>query len=232
MTFEEIFSTYYIEFRADSDVPDITDPEYLMAKKFANVAINKWKQVDGVLWNELWTSRAISEEGDDTIVAGQLEYEAPDDFVFPGGYIRLGGGDQSSQILQVYSPEEAQTMRGTFAYFTGNPADGYMLRLSSVADNLAGLAIDYDYYRAPVLMENASDIPDMADPYFIVNSMLADRFRGARNFPAYQTAKRDADSALQNMITRNAMGTPTRGWTIRDTVPGFGSNNINDRFGI
>lgn len=232
MNFSDIFSTYYIEFRADSDVPDITDPEYLMALRFANVAINKWKQVDGVLWNELWTTRADADDGDSTIVAGQLDYAAPDDFVYPGGYIRLGGVDQSSQTLQIYSPEEAQTMRGTFAYFLGNPADGYTLRLSNVADNLAGLAIDYDYYRAPTLMTSGTDIPDMADPYFIVNSMLADRFRGARNFPAYQTAKRDADQALQSMITRNSMGTPTRGWTIRDTIPGFGTNNINDRFGI
>jgi hypothetical protein len=231
MQFSDIFATYYTEFRGDSDVPtDLTDPEWLMAIRFANVAINKWKQVDGVLWSELWTTRSTADDGDATVVANQLEYEAPGDFVLPGGYIRLGGGDQSTQRLQVYSPEEAQTRGGMFAYFTGNPAEGYILHLSAVADNIAGMAIDYDYYRAPTEISASDDIPDMADPYFIIDSMLADRFRAARNFPAYQTAKRDADQRLQNMITRNAMGTPTRGWTIRDTVPGFGATN--DRFGI
>lgn len=230
MEFSDIFATYYTEFRGDSDVPDTTDPEWAMALRFANVAINRWKQADGVLWNELWTTRSTEEDGEDAIVAGQTEYEAPADFVYPGGYVRLGGTDQGSQTLQVYSPEEAQTMGGTFAYFTGNPSAGYLLHIIDVADNLDGLAIDYDYYKGPTLMTRGSDIPEMADPFFIVNSMLADRFRAARNFPAYQTARRDADQSLQNMITRNAMGTPTRGWTIRDTVPGFGSKN--NRFGI
>lgn len=230
MTFDNIFATYYVEFRGDSDVPDSTDPEYLMALRFANVAINRWKQADGVLWNELWTTRALEEDGEDELIADQTTYEAPANFVAPGGYVRLGGSANGTMTIQVYAPEEAQTMSGTFAYFTGNPSAGYTLNFSQVADNLDGLAIDYDYYKSPTHLTRGRDIPDLADPYFLVNSMLADRFRAARNFPAYQTARRDADTALQNMITRNAMGTPTRGWTIRDSVPGFGGNN--NKFGI
>lgn len=230
MNFDSIFSTYYIEFRGDNDIPLTDDPEYAMGMAFANKAIHRWRQVDGVLWNELWTTRAIADDGDDLIVAGQLVYDAPGDFVSPGGYVVLGGPDNSTQRLQVVSPEEAQTMRGTFAYFIGNPSDGYQLVLSNVADNIAGYAINYDYYREPTYFSTGSDVTECADPMFIVDMMTADRFRAARNFPAYQTARRDADMSLKNMITRNAMGNPTHGWTIRDTVPGIGGNNL--KFGI
>lgn len=229
MDFTSLFKKYYIEFRGDTDVPDIDDPEYEMGMTFANVAIARWNQVDGVLWNSLWTTRNTADDGDDTVIANQLVYDAPGDFVMPGGYVRLGG-DQSVQRIQVVQPDEAQTMGGTFAYFTGNPSDGYQLNLSNVAGNIAGYAIDYDYYREPTEFESGGDVSECPDPLFLVHSMVADRFRAARNFPAYQTARRDADMALRNMITRNAMGNPTHGWQVRDSIPGFGANN--NKFGI
>jgi hypothetical protein len=104
MQFSDIFAAYYIEFRGDSDVPtDTTDPEWIIGMAYCNQAINRWKQVDGVLWNELWTTRNTADDGDDTVEVGTLEYETPEDFVMPGGYVRLGGnasGQGNTSSLQ------------------------------------------------------------------------------------------------------------------------------------
>ena len=54
MTWDEIFTAYYSQFRADSDVPSSTDAEYTVGLRMANEAIKYWENYDGTLWNELF----------------------------------------------------------------------------------------------------------------------------------------------------------------------------------
>jgi hypothetical protein len=226
MNFQDIFATYYTQFRGDSEVPETSDPEWTTAIRLANTAIAVWRNVDGVLWNELWSKNSEG-DGSTSLAEGELSYDAPSDFYRPGGFIRLRDGDNNVvDYVKVIDPSEAQAnVGGMYAYFSGSPNLSTQLTFGTApVASQDGLTIDYDYYRQPTMITDGDSQPDMADPYFIVHRMLADRFRASRNPTGYQTASRDADIALQNMIQRNSMGAPYSGWQIPDFNTGvFGT---------
>lgn len=211
MTFADIFTAYYSQFRADSDVPTSTDDEYTVGMRLANEAINYWENYDNTYWKELWTNlQSASTGATTTITTGTQTYAAPTAFKEAGGNVRVldtGGG-----ILQEYpiiEPHEVQ-FKGTddtYAYFTQAVTGLFTLHINPApTSNLNGKSIDYDYYKTATLFTTGTSTTEMANPYFIVHRMLASQFRAARN-PYYTSAKSDAENTIRVMQLHNNSGT-------------------------
>lgn len=211
MTFSDIFTAYYSQFRADSDVPTSTDDEYTVGMRLANEAINYWENYDNTYWKELWTNlQSASTGATTTITTGTQTYAAPTAFKEAGGNVRVldtGGG-----ILQEYpiiEPHEVQ-FKGTddtYAYFTQAVTGLFTLHINPApTSNLNGKSIDYDYYKTATLFTTGTSTTEMANPYFIVHRMLASQFRAARN-PYYTSAKSDAENTIRVMQLHNNSGT-------------------------
>jgi len=219
MTFDDIFEAYYAQYRAEADTPASTDDEYPVAMRLANEAVNRWQNYDNTMWHELWTTAQREGDGDLTVVAGTTEYAAPDNFKNPGGMVVLkDSGGVTVHRYGLVNPEDVQFMSDTanYAYFVGNPADGFTLVLNPAPlPNMDGYNIDYLYYKYATKFTTGTDITEMADPYFVVHRALANRFRSSRN-PYYSSAKTDAEDALRTMQLTNNSGSWDNPWQVPD----------------
>lgn len=121
ITFDEIFTAYYSQYRADSDVPASTDDEYTVGLALANEAVNRWAHYDATYWNELFTTLQLDGGGDQTITTGTTTYLAPGNFKEAGGYVRVKNSDGNTvQSYPIIQPHEVQ-FKGddaTYCYFS------------------------------------------------------------------------------------------------------------------
>ena len=224
MDFNTIFETYYGLYRAEADTPASTDDEYTVALMLSREAITRWSNYDGTYWKELFTTLQSSTQVlpalVTTVSTGVSTYTAPTDMREAGGFVKLldanGNTVQSYPIIEV---EQAQFKgdSSTYCYFTGDPNNGFVLHLNPAPGaSLNGLAIDYVYYKKPTYFTTGTDLPEMADPMFIVHRMLANRFRVSRN-PYYSSAKIDAEDCLRTMQADNISGNWSDPWKLQDS---------------
>lgn len=217
MNWDAIFAAYYMQYRLEADTPTSDDDEYKIAIPLANEAINRWASYDGTYWRELFVQ--LSDNTSQTVAQDTTSYDCPSDMREPGGFVVLK--DSTGNIVRRYAiiePENIQfhNQAAHFCYFTGNPNSGFTMHLNPTPDTaIIGLTIDYIYYKKPTLITRANSKPEMADPYFIVHRMLANRFRGSRN-PYYQSAKNDAEDVLRTMQLANNSGTWANPWQVAD----------------
>ncbi len=217
MDFDSIFTAYWTQYRADSNIPASTDTEYTVGLRLANEAINHWATYDNTFWKELYTTLQTTEGG--SISTGVTQYACPSDFKQAGGHVKvLDSNGKTQQLYPIIEPQDVQFKGSneTYAYFTGDPNTGYFLNINpSPTSTLNGLDIDYVYYKAPTLFTTGTDITEMSDPYFIVHRMLASRFRSSRN-PYYEDALRDSENALGKMKMVNESGNWANPWSLAD----------------
>ena len=210
MDFNSIFAEFYTLYRAEAQVPDEDDDEYTIGLRFANNAINRWANYDSVYWKELFETNQNDGSGAQTIVTAQTEYDAPSNMRESGGFIKAL--DSSGNVVQkwpILDPQDVQFKddNSTFAYFTGDPSNGFTLHLNpSPGTSLNGKSIDFVYYKTPTEFEDGDSITEVPNSRFIVQHMLANRFRASRNWTGYQTALRDAEDALKGMKQDNDSG--------------------------
>lgn len=223
MTFSEIYTAFYSLYRGDADVPASTDDEYTVGMRLANEAITRWANFDSTYWKELFTTlqgtTQVSPALVKTITTGDTTYTAPTAFREAGGSVRvLDSNGNTVQTYPIIEPHEKQFKgdSSTYAYFDGNPKDGYVMHLNPAPTaNLNGLNFDYDYYKYPTLFTTGTDVTEVPNPYFIVHRMLAQQFRVSRN-PYYSSALRDSEDSLKIMQTDNNSGTWSNPWTQSD----------------
>lgn len=207
MDFDAIFAAFWSQYRADSDIPASTDPEYIVGMRLANEAINHWETYDGTVWKVLYGH--FKDEENTTISTGTTQYDAPSNFKKEEGKVRVL--DASGKTVQTYPVIDIREVQfkadnATYAYFSGNPADGFVLNVNPAPpSSLNGLRIDYPYRKTATLFTTGTDVTEMTDPYFIVHRMLANRYRASRN-PYYNDAKQDAENSLGKMKTDNDDG--------------------------
>lgn len=232
MDFQSIFSEYYTQLRGDSDIPDSTDDEWKIAIQLCNQSIRRWDRIDGILWNELFALLSDADDGDTTVVTGITDYEVPTNFRKPGGWVMyIDSSGNTVKRLKVVQPYETQLYTDTsdWAYFSGDPNNGFTLHVNPAPTTAeSGLTLQYMYYKKPTYLttsETGTTLLEMNDPNFVVQDMLASRFRSTRVWPAYQTARKDADQSLSNMINDNAAGTNFNNWHVPDSSgdDGFGT---------
>lgn len=217
MDYDTIFEQFYTLYRAEATTPAITDDEYIIGIRLANNAIRRWSNYDNTFWKTLFTTAQTDGTGGVvTTTAGTATYAAPTAMKEAGGVVRLLDGTDTQKVLPIIEVEEVQFKSddATYAYFTGNANSGFTLHLNPAPDT-SGLNIDYVYYKNPTLITTGTDKPDMQDADFIVNHMLADRFRASRN-PYYGTAKTDAKDILIQMKFQNDSGTWANPWSLKD----------------
>ena len=218
MDYDEIFAAYYAQYRAEADTPNSSDDEYKIGIPLANEAINRWSNYDNTMWQGLFQTLQRSGDGDLTITSGTTEYATPGDMKLAGGKIRIfDSANNTIARVKIINPEDEQFQpdSATFAYFIGDPNNGFTLVFSKIDTTWIGKSINYVYYRKPTLIEDGTTVVDMSDPYFIVHRMLANRFRSSRN-PYYTSAKSDAEDALRTMQLQNNSGTWANPWTLPD----------------
>lgn len=220
MDFDSIIQNYYTLYRGEATAPTSTDDEYTVGMRLANNAINRWANVDAMYWKELFTTTADNSTGATlTIATGDSTYAAPTAMQEAGGYVKIKDGTDTIQEIPIIEPQEAQfkSEEGTYAYFTGDPNNGFTLHLNPAPDaSLNGKTLWYAYYKKPTEFTTGTDKTEMANPWFIIHHMLANRFRVSRNFGGYQTAMRDAEEALKNMQQDNNSGTWANPWSLAD----------------
>ena len=218
--FNDIFAQYYSLYRGEADTPASTDDEYTVALALSKEAITRWANYDGTYWKELFTTAGTNGTGASlTIVAGTSDYAAPTAMREAGGFVRVKDADGFTvQSYPIIEPEQVQFRNdlATYAYFTGDPNNGFTLHLNPAPDaTLAGLTLDYTYYKKPTYFTTGTDKTEMADPMFIVHRMLANRFRISRN-PYYSSAKIDAEDCLKTMQMDNNSGNWADPWSLVD----------------
>jgi hypothetical protein len=221
--FNDIFAQYYSLYRGEADTPASTDDEYTVALALSKEAITRWANYDGTYWKELFTTLGSSAQVSPalvrTVATGDSTYVAPTDFREAGGFVKLKDSDGFTvQSYGILEPEQVQFRNdlATYAYFTGDPNNGYTLHLNPAPDaSLNGLTIDYTYYKKPTYFTTGTDKTEMADPMFIVHRMLANRFRVSRN-PYYNSAKIDAEDCLKTMQADNNSGNWANPWQLVD----------------
>lgn len=235
-TFNDIFVDYYNLYRGDGSTPTSSDPEWTIALRLANNAIDAWFHDPGMMWNELFTTCQADGAGAvKVITAGTQTYAGPTDMLKTGGFIKLTNPATNGGYVDIrlYDPPEIQNLDPNIlaAYFTGDPQHGWTLNFQGDLTNYNAYTIDYVYYKKPTPMALATDKPEMANTAFMVHHMLANRFRNSRNWPAYQTAMRDAQDALKSMETQQNSGTWFNHWRLSDpagtSVGGSGKNASN-----
>lgn len=238
MTFTQLFAIYYTLFRGEDSPPSITDPEWTVAINLYNNAVNRMVAMDDTKWNFLFTTLQSSAQVSPALVrtlgSGVTTYAAPTDMAEPGGiltYIDTSGNAHNYPIIQPHEVQ-IQSEAAHYGYFTGDSQNGFTLHINPAPSTTeVGYSIDYMYYKKPTALttsETGSSIVAGGDPAFYYNHMLANRFRTSENYPAYQTALRDAEEALKGMKLKNNSGTYYSAWGVQDTGPGWGDTSTND----
>lgn len=121
MNFSEIFTAYYSQFRADSDIPTSTDDEYTVGMRLANEAVNRWANYDGTYWKDLFTTLQSDGGGTQTISTGVTTYLAPGNFREAGGFVKVKDATGNEvQRYPIVQPEEVQfkDTASNYCYFT------------------------------------------------------------------------------------------------------------------
>lgn len=224
MDYDAIFEALYTLYRAEADTPDNSDDEYTICMRLANEAINRWANYDGTYWKELFTTLGDSAQVTPALVTtlstGVKDYACPTDMREAGGLIRVyNANGKTQQTYRILNPEQVQfaSEAATYAYFTGNPSQGFTLHLNQApSSTLNGLTFDYVYYKKPTELTAGASTTEMANPYFIVHRALAQRFRASRNNSGYKTAMNDAEDALKIMQMDNNQGTWDNPWELTD----------------
>ncbi len=250
MNFQQIFNEYYTQFRGDSAVPPMTDPEWAIAARYGNTALRRLENVDNEDWQWLWTN--ASDEGYSTTYVNTSNvptittYDGPANMNKPGGWIKFTHPTNGTSFhIDVIDPYLVQLQPAStpYAWWTGNLNLGWTLHINLLGNSYSGYLIDYPYYKTLTYFdtstgshagvnEDGTTVTECPDANFIINYMLAYRLRSTRNYPSYQIAKADAETALIGMQVKNRSGLDGHSWNLNDTSSGvFGVGGYNG-FGV
>jgi hypothetical protein len=162
-----------------NDTPAVGSTDWLIRLNHINRCIAQWAAQKAVEWNELWTTGTTTPS---IITTSTTSYALPADFNRIGGYIRLVLSNGSKQPIKIIQAEEAaQAIADGLqkVYITGKPGS-YILKLTwtpTASDVFTGSTVEFDYYKYPLVLSSASDVPEMSDPYYIVEFVTAKLFQ-------------------------------------------------------
>lgn len=240
MNFDTIFKEYYTLFRGRAtSFPTYGDREFSVAIQFANNAIRKWERADGQLWRELidtaqQQSTAIWANDQRTVIAGQLNYTAPSNMRKPPAFIWFFDGNNQVRINCI-EPQDVQHYPELSAvcYFSGSATKGFVLHIGQVlSEQYEGSGIDFVYYKNATLFSTTADpsteIPEMSDPNFIIQDMLASRYTNTRNGFGLNVSKKEATTALANMKIENNSGVYSNAEMLKQYGSGWGTTLSSD----
>lgn len=205
MNFDQIFAEYYALYRGQAtSLPVFGDAEYGIAIQLANNAIRKWARADSEEWKELWTT--LQTMIPTQAVAASINIANMKKV--PKRIYLSGGG--TFEVIEPSQINDYTNLNG-LAYFTGGTNTGWVLHMAGSLTPYTGQLVDFPMQRKPLYMTTATTpaalVPDMSDPNFMIQDMLASRAGNSRNGFVFKVAKADAKEALQNMKVENHSGT-------------------------
>lgn len=198
-----------------ASAPAPTDDDYLVRRTLANEAIARWNNVEGTLWNELWTPSAAAPGAVLTVASNTTIYPLPSDFVYLGGYVRLidsNGNPMYFKKVKQYIQDLHDADTPGFVYVTGSHNGGYNLNFFPGLNNTfpspgdVGKTIRYEYYKTPNYFGSPTDVADMADPWYIVHYVLSVLHAQDSNYDQSDKEWMIAEGLLKGMQTKNMMG--------------------------
>lgn len=170
ITETEIIAQVFSLLEKDSDTWEEADSEYLTARSFLNMGMNRWQNFENTTWRELWTDLTSSSTGQKTVSASTWTYDTPTNFVRPGGYVTTTDSDGGVTFWHVPPNEEVGKYANStdnWAYFKGNKKDGFELQFNPKSTPTTGGTINYPYYKSATQSSNASTVLEIGDPNFL-----------------------------------------------------------------
>lgn len=179
LTLQTIQDNIHTQYTNANDTPAVGSSDWIIRMNLINSAIAYWAAQRGVEWNELWTTGNTTPS---VITLSTTSYAMPTDFNYMGGYIRLVLTNGQKAPIEVIKASDAQqyiNQSVNKAYITGKPGS-YILKLlwtPSATDPYLGATIEFDYYKYPLLLTSASEVPEMSNPWYIVHYVTAKLFQ-------------------------------------------------------
>jgi hypothetical protein len=216
LTEADIIDLIYSTYEVDDTTWSTSDAEYLTARRLCNGSIRRWEYLEGVRWNELFTTLTSASTGTKTVTAGTYVYDCPDDMRVPPkseDFVRVNG-----ELYPVVALSKIQQLGDSMAryyYFTGNPKLGYKLNFNTSLVFTTGHIIEYEYYRSATYFSAPTSSTEMSNPMFIVHDVLSRLYRGDGMLTESRDELQFAENLLQEMKAENFE-------VISDDVAGFG----------
>lgn len=174
----------------------------------------RWEYLEGVRWNELFTTLTAAADGTKTTTAATYTYGAPTDMRVPPkseDYIRING--EYFQVIPLAKVQQMKLSTDRFVYFTGNPKLGYTMNVNPNLTLVTGQLIEYEYYKNATYFTTTTSTTEMSNPFFIVHDVLAKLYRGDGLLTESRDELQIAENLLQEMkleatevITDNTTG--------------------------
>lgn len=167
MNLEEILEQVQVQLGNGADPIDWEDDEIVAQIRMANLAILNWAVANNTAWRELQVDKTLGE-----VEAGENTWKVPAN-VRKIEKVYLGNGAIRAQ--KPYSVLQAQNAKGGF-YLEGNAKKGRKLKLIQeiAQDNpIIGEEVAIVGVKSPDLLKNPEDMPELADPTYIVDYICA-----------------------------------------------------------
>jgi hypothetical protein len=204
MNEKDLVDQIYALYEGDDDLWEVDSEEYLVARRYLNAGIHRWRYYERTDWKELFTRLSDATTGSSVTVADTFKYACPTDFVRPTSYVLVG-----TKLFRIIRPSkaiiyEADDDTTEWCYFTGSPKEGYSLNINPNYSLSAGTTIDYSYYKTPTELAGQTDVPEMADPYFLVHYVLYRLYKN--DSEGYRDEFQNAEARLEQMRVDNMSG--------------------------
>lgn len=204
LTESEVVDQIYSAYEVDNTTWSSSDAEYLTARRLCKAAIQRWEYLEGVRWNELYTTLTAAADGTKTTTAGTYTYTCPTDMRVPpkaDDYVRING--EFFQVVPLVKVQQLIKSSDRFVYFTGNPKLGYTMNVNPNLTLVTGQVIEYEYYRNATYFTTTTSTTEMANPFFIVHDVLSKLYRGDGLLTESRDELQIAENLLQEMKAEN-----------------------------
>lgn len=194
----------YSNYETDNTTWGSGDAEYLTARRLCNAAIMRWEYLEGVRWNELFTTLTSASTGTKTTTAGDYDVTCPDDMRVPprpDDYVRIN--NEPFIVKPLSKVQQLTDSEDQFVYFTGNPKLGYTLNINPQLTLVTGNTIKYEYWRNATYFTATTSVTEMANPMFIVHDVLSKLFRADGLLTESRDELQIAENLLQEMKAEN-----------------------------
>lgn len=225
LTEDDIIDQIYSFYENDSTTWSSTSAEYLTARNMCKAAIIRWEYLEGVRWNELYTTLTAAADGTKTTTALTYTYGAPTNMKVPpqpDDYVRIGTSEAVATYYKVIPLSKVEQMKHSsdrYCYFTGNAKLGFTLNVNSQLTYNTGDNIYYEYWRYATYFTATTSTTEMSNPFFIVHYVLARLYKSDGLLNESNQELQIAENILQEMKAENT-DVITDG--IDGSVTGFG----------
>lgn len=233
ITESEIIDQIYSAYETDNTTWSSTSAEYLTARRLCKAAILRWEYLEGTRWNELYSILTDASDGTKTTTNGTSSYGCPTNMHYPpqpDSYVRLvdsGGGKTFLTVVSLSKVEQLGSSTDHFCYFTGNPKDGFTLKINPNISLTTGNTINYEYWKNATYFTTTTSTTEMSNPFFIVHYVLWRLYKSDGLLNEASEEFNTAESLLDQMKAENFS-------VIMDDVDGssegFGISMTNPNF--